>query len=233
MNHHITHDRCGESLTPADLAQNFNYNVGAALTEAWKAGADEAARRPLERAVEHLTRELERRKYEASRADEAPPSASIGTVVGVNEDADGVTVIIRPNTGRRADWLAEAVSNKITVTEDEELAEPPAPALPTEPGTVIHCTLDAEQAVKTTATMIRDGFGCWRGPDLSGESRYVNDSDRITDWTVVYDPTAPKADDNGLRERLEALATEWQNDFGPAPSFARELRAALTETDPS
>lgn len=96
------------------------------------------------------------------------------------------------------------------------LLDRPVPALPTAPGTVIRIGDNV---------WLLDDNGDW----FEALTNVPPSPEDATDWTVIYDPTAPKADD-GLRDRVEGLATEWQNDFGPAPSFARELRDVLAKT---
>lgn len=104
--------------------------------------------------------------------------------------------------------------------------EPPKPSLPTEPGTVITGKLDG---LGVMLVRRRDG---WTGMDVAGDWRICHSPDRITDWTVVYDPTAPKADD-GLRERVERLVEDFESlphSTSTGRYIAHNLRTALTET---
>lgn len=105
--------------------------------------------------------------------------------------------------------------------------EPPKPALPTTPGVVIACTLDGEPG----AVLVRKSSGItkWLGTDGSGDTALVqpDETARITDWTIVYDPTADQPDDSDLCERLEGEAKTYEELDLSTGDWGRGYTAAM------
>lgn len=116
----------------------------------------------------------------------AYPSGTTATYVGV---ASEVTEHVAATC--EGIWLATPSDDGNPHVTLRILAESPATALPTVAGAVIDCTLDG----KPGAVLVLDVDGDWSGVSCDGECAtvYERQISRITDWTVVYDPNAPKA----------------------------------------
>ena len=66
------HDRCGEVVECITVTEGMNFNVGNAVKYLWRCAAKDNGQnaiQDLEKARWHITREIERRQYEAAHND--------------------------------------------------------------------------------------------------------------------------------------------------------------------
>lgn len=156
-----------------------------------------------------------------------PPEPPIGTRL---TDGDGDTWE-RAITG----WGAPSARGTYTWAELLEergpLTEVPAPALPTEPGSIIRATGVSEGEPFRDEVLLLDSVGYWHGDVGSGRVYTTRPGDRIDAFTVLatHDPTTQAV---VPRKEWETLREEWKKDRATATvGVAHALNAFLDAVD--